>query len=116
MGSHIFTATVDVWAQAPPLHKNFQQTKLTESSQPALGPGHSTVAAQGWHLGISTTDHAEHSWPAPFHTEQPTQFLPIAGVHAYCEKTLREKIWKALFQCNSIVFQQDILVFQNLSP
>lgn len=89
MLSHIFTATVDIWAQAPPLHENFQQTKSAESSQPALSLGHHSVAAQCWHLGrISTADRAEHSWTAPLHTEQPTQFLPIAGVHAHCEKTL----------------------------
>lgn len=120
--SHIFTATVDIWAEPPPmasmqgmLHKNFQQAKFSaESNQPALKHGHSSVAPQCWHLGISTADHAKQSWPAPFRMEQPTGFLLIAGVHAYYEKTLWKNIWKADFQCNSVVFQQNILGFQNL--
>lgn len=124
MVSRIFTATVDIWAQPPPLvlmqgvlHKNFHQTMFSaKNNQPALKPGHSTEAAQCWHLGICTADHAKESWPAPFWMEQPMQFLLIAGTHAYYEKTLfRRECLKAAFRCNSVVFQQDILVFHNLS-
>lgn len=100
MVSHIFTATVDIWAQPPPLlltqgvlHKSFQQTKFSaESNQPALTPGHSTVAAQAWHPGTSPADRAGQSWPAPFHTEHPTPLLLRAGVCMLWKNTAREHL------------------------
>lgn len=45
-----------------------------------------------------------------------TPFLLTAGVRACYGKTLQENTWTAALLCNAAVFQQDILVFQNLSP
>lgn len=86
--SHFYSNTTSGFNARCASQKFPADNVLAENNRPALKPGHSTVAAQCWHFGICTADHAGESWPAPFWMEQPTQFLLIAVAHAYYEKTL----------------------------